>query len=130
MSNLQRCIRAACAKEISKRSTLPPPPPYLEPAKKTGTPLQHHSRQTYIIVFWIFCLVIYFVAIELAIRAHELLPDPDSSSASEGSPFGRRGTRRREITVQAFNVGRTILTVAHVCYALLVLDACAEPRWS
>lgn len=125
MSDSFRRLCAAYTKETPKRSTPPSPPPYLETPKKAGTPLQYHNRQTYIIVFWIFCLVSYFVAIEQAIRAHALLPDPNND-APESYSFGRRGTRRREITVQAFNVGRTLLTVAHVCYAPLVLNARAD----
>ena len=96
-------------------SSLPPPQSLL--AKPEGSVrLQKYHLHTYIICFWIACLFGYFVAIERAIHAHELLPGT-SNNAPESYSFGLRGTKRRVITVQAFNVGRTILTVAHVCHA-------------
>ncbi|KAF8540667.1 hypothetical protein BDD12DRAFT_880026 [Trichophaea hybrida] len=97
-------------------SSLPPPPPPLPQSllenPQCAVPLQKYHLQTYIICFWITCLFSYFVAVERAIRAYELLPGT-TNNAPESYSFGCRGTKRGEVAVQAFNVGRTILTVAH-----------------
>lgn len=89
---------------------LPPPEP------PRGNYLRRHHMQTTFICVWVLCIIAYIVAIEKAIYAHgQLTPSGGATADGVGGSFGRRGTRRRQETVQIFSFARTVLTAVHVC---------------
>lgn len=87
---------------------------YNKPLPRPGEHLRRQHLHSFIIVLWILCLVAYLVVMEKAIEAHAYLPQGPGDQDPRVFMFGKRGRKARQDTVQALNIIRTVLTVAHV----------------